>query len=1026
MAVTNTVQGLNCVIDLLKNILDETKSNSDKTVQPRDVSSTSRTTANITSPTIETDGLNSLNSINKGIENKAKSYVSIIKTITSKDVISGIKQLALLNTMGILKAFNFAIEVLIDGVNKIDKIKVKTTDVKAFMTVIKGITDVVNSFTNVIFSLGKIILAAAGLGVFFIFAWPMILLGFSGITATMIGVLAIVKLMTIVQKILFGGTLSANGGVGKGIKSGMQVLLFRQMVDIFLSLSAIIFVAAAVGLFAQLALPQIAYGFVMISVVAIAVLGLVWLINNSVSKIMGMSKGASSIKGEYLTKDDKRGLIKMATAVGVVAMMVGILFAISGLIVISAMIGAIAVAFWPQILIGFGAIISVVAGILLLIWAIKKAVDWIMKDKNSAGNLLGGGNSWELLKTVGSVAILVITMLAISLLIAVAAGVGAIAIEHYGKIMIGMGAIFITLALMLGALKFLIMIANNIKNTELLKAVGVLFVITVVLFALTALIKQMADLSLYVSVAGGWGNVSLVFISIGVIAGLMLAAMWGIGTMCQNPMVLLAVAIGGAVLGGIAAIMLIFSKAIRNFVETAIIIGEANKNNAFEGIGKAAFKIGWAISAMSIALIPASLTASLIAPAIRPLNALMNVISKFVNILSKVGKDPNFITPVEVDEDGKIKSTGEKANVVQIAKNIANSFKVFIDILVPAFEDINMRGVRRMGRAAKKLNKILEPVSKFADIISKVGSDPNFISIIDVNTLDENGNAKIQKRVKVVEISENISKAFSTFVTTLAADLENIEKSNIKKFKKLAKGEGVIGMISGFLDIFSRFKVSDDGKTLYTVDESGKETSTTINSTGIAQMLQDLNSAFKSIDYDNIEDFESWAGSDISTSSVWHILNNVEYYNKGNRPALLENATNVKIFQEEWTKLDNVMFKDSKNKLKALKEYKETMQELCKVLKEMSESTEKISQMRLPDVNYSENNINTQQKPAAIQQNVSTAVDSQNNISTNNQSSQSFNPSEIADAIKEGLSGSTIRFAFNDSMEEFIGEMAMS
>ena len=65
MAVTNTVQGLNCVIDLLKNILDETKSNSDKTVQPRDVSSTSRTTANNKT---NIQDLHTLNSISKNFQ----------------------------------------------------------------------------------------------------------------------------------------------------------------------------------------------------------------------------------------------------------------------------------------------------------------------------------------------------------------------------------------------------------------------------------------------------------------------------------------------------------------------------------------------------------------------------------------------------------------------------------------------------------------------------------------------------------------------------------------------------------------------------------------------------------------------------------------------------------------------------------------------------------------------------------------------------------------------------------------------
>lgn len=1027
MAVTNTVQGLNCVIDLLKNILDATKSNDDKAVQPKDISTTTKTAANIVNAAPQINGLSQLNSVSKSTENSAHVYANVINIITSKDVISGINKLILLNKGGMLKHLDSIMETIINAINKIDDLKVSPQQAKTFATVLNTIGSVVQTMTNVIKSLGNVMLSAAGLGLLFIVAWPLILVGFAGITLTMLGVLSIVKFMTFIQGILFGTNIAGAVNPGKGITSGIQVLLFKQMVEIFLSLSVIILVAAGVGLLSQYAFKQILIGFGVITLVIGAILVLTAFIKYAVQYIMGMTKGVGRSSGNlgFLSAGDKKGMMTTMMSVGVIAAMTVIMFAIAGLIVIAATLGLLAQIAWKQILIGFGAISLVIVAIVGIMWGIKKAVDWIMKDKTSIGNVMGVGNSMELLKTVGSVALLVVTMLAISLLVIVSAAVGAIAMEYYTQIGAGVAAIGIMLVGVMIILRALSNMTRNINIKQTLKSIGLLSLLIVVISMTSLVMIVIAKVATAVNDAGGWGNVWTVLANVAGVIVSMSVLIIAIGALTKIPGIDAIIYTGLGIIAGISLVLFVLSKAIRNFVDTAILIGEAKDKNAFDGIIWASAKIGLAISAMTTALMPAAAMSMSLIPALIPLNLLMSTISKFVNIISRVGNDPNFITPVQLDENGNIISTGEKANIGQIAQNIANSFKIFIETLVPAFDDISMRGVRRMARSAKKLNKILDPISKFADIISKIGNDPNFIAMIDTKELDSNGETKVTKHVKVLEISKNISSAFSTFVSTLALELENIETSNVKKFKKLAKGEGIIGLISGFMEIFTKYRVSDDGKTLYTKDDNGKEIPNTISSVGIAKMIKDLNTEFGKIEYGKIQEFaEDFADINISSSSIWSILNTVEMFNE-NESTLEKNTANIKLFTEEWTKLDNIMFKDSDKKLQALREYKKVMEELRDVLKTMSESTEKISNMKLPGVPDNLHNDapssykNVPQQP----QTIVTAVDAQNNNAINN---NSFNPSDIADAIKTGLSGSVVKFTFNDSTEDFIADMMLT
>lgn len=963
MAVTNTVQGLNCVIDLLKNILDATKSNDDKTVQPRDVSSTSRVTANIQNPAIETEGLNSLNSINKGIENKAKSYVSIIKTITSKDTISGIKTLATLQKLHVLMMFSQAIDTIVNSLNLLNNMKVTKANVTNFVTVINSITNIITAFTDIIFSIGKVMLAAVGIGALFIIAWPMILLGFAGVAATAIGVLGIIKLMVVVQTFLFGSA------PGSTLKNAAQAIIFKQMTEIFLYLGAIMVVAAGVGLLAEYAGPYIMSGIAWMTGVMIGVMGIMFLAN-------------------MVSKNVMFGVV----SIGII---IASLYAVSLLIFIAAGVGVFTEHFYDKILIGFAAIASVMVGVALIMALVKLTEKFIVSSK-----------------VVSSIALLIGTLLLASLLVTVSIEVGKVVTDNFRTVMIGLGS----LAGIVVALSIVMSLIGKLTDFagagSVLKGIGLIILMIGVLSVTSIMIKGVINLENDVKAGGGWATI---WKTIGMIGGVVGALLAVAGLLGASKSIALAIAIGLGLIGGITLILLGLSKVIRNVVDTAILINEAREKNAFDGIENAARSIGSAISTLVKELLPASWRAVLLFPAITPLNMLMNTISKFVKIVSKFGKDPNFITPVEVDENGKVISTGEKTNIGQIAQNIAIAFSVFLKNLSDGLNKADIEGLKHSRKVSRLMNRIINPISKFAEVISNVGNNPNFIND------PETGKPKAD----IIQIGTNIANVFVNLVKIIDDNLKTIEISR-GKIKKLAKMEGVVNAIGGTLELLTKYKVAEDGKSITIIDENGKSRTHIIDFSGIGTVLKDLNTNLGGVNISNIEDFSDWAGKDISSSSIWTILNKVEMFD-ADSTALEKNAANVKIFQEEWTKLDNIMFKDSKNKLKALKEYKETMAELCKVLKEMSESTEKISQMTLPNVNTTNNSNDGILDRVFKKENTSTAVDSQNNNAVNNVSQQQpINSSEIADAIKSGLTGSIVKLSFRDSTEDFVADLMLS
>ena len=360
MAVANTVQGLNNVIDLLKNILDTLKDDQ-KAVQPGDVSSTSRITAKSSSDlkiSSTVNELNALGGLKKNISNKAGSFVNIISTITSKETLSGITKFALMSKTGIFKMFATGIDMMVDALNRLGNIKVSKSKLKTFTTVLETVKGSTKIFTDALYSLAGVIVVAAAIGVFAALAWPQILIGFGVLTATMAGVIVIVFLMNKLINFLYGSKVGVATGTNDmiaDVKFGADVLIFQQVAKIFLYLAGIVVVAAAVGLLAQIAMPQILSGLALIGGLFIVVTGMILLFGKILNTIL---------------KGDVDAGVNFGIGIGAIAMTVMILYSLAFLVVLAAGVGVLAEKARPQIWKGFviiGAIFVIITGLVFLI-----------------------------------------------------------------------------------------------------------------------------------------------------------------------------------------------------------------------------------------------------------------------------------------------------------------------------------------------------------------------------------------------------------------------------------------------------------------------------------------------------------------------------------------------------------------------------------------------------------------------------------------------------------------------------------
>ena len=840
MAVSNTVQGLNSVIDLLKNILDTVKEDN-KTVQPRDVSSISRTTAaksdtnTVNSVSTTADSLNIIKSTNtKNLTQKVNTMTNAIVSLTSKSVTSGLMKFAMLHLLGFTHLFKKGIKTIVDGIILIVENKKLT----------KNSTEKVKTVTNLIDSIGD----------------------------------------------------TAN-----------------KIAKTFVYIGASVLIMAAVGVTMVYAWKYVALGFLTLSLISLAIVGLYAL----------LSKLSTAIKGFG------DNFYKFVLAINLLSLVV-----ISSLVV-----GFLAMNFWPQIWRGF----LVIAGVSVAVMALYIGLSLASKYIQDLGN-----NFYKFVLSINLLSLVVISSLV----------VGFLAQKYGAQILIGFGVIAV-IGLAVAGLYFLL---SKIGST-------------------------------------GAGTIGMVL---------------AIGAILSIGFVVLSIA---SLIDRITEVLM---KVKKFESETG--------QNPFDGVGKIAAKIGWFVMVLATELAAATPFMLIASNSIKSINKLMKIVSNFVDMVGKFVADGNSIKPIiGYNSDGTAKF-GPAIDIVSVSKSISTAFMIFVKSLAIAFEDIDKKDAKVAKKYGKALSHIMDPLSEFVKIIK--------------NFSDNNPPSNFS------EIAETVGTSFSAFVKELATQLDGVK---FKGGKRLGNStNALMGAIGSAFDIFSKYSISADGtKMTMFVDGAEKVIDISNVTTGISTLMKNLLDSFKNFDdgqsavgtffngsnilkyaefmqavSDSADGLVKLTTTQTMVNSVWDKINNVVYDKK--EPAIAKNSANISKLNNEFKKFTDLIVKNKDRNIKAIKEYTAAVKEMSQQFKETAESMETVANKQL-ELNTTINNKENNKENTKTQENLQPSKNNNStSVETNVNTSQQLDMSTISDAIKEGLSGAVVRFTFNDSLEDFVGEMSLS
>ena len=841
--ITNTVQGLNETVGLLKQILKVVNSSGkeEKGVDVKDVASSSNVLAEIGEKDPEklkaiVSSLEPLDKMSKEIGSKAKNLADALKIMCSKEVIEGLKKYKNIpskigaNIAGIFMSIGAAFDKIDKGLN--------IGRLNRFARTLNVLMKAINRGVNVMYKLAGFVVVCALVGVIAIFAWKQILIGFATIVAVALGVVAISMILRMVSR-----------NARKSLDDVAVICIAIMM------LSAIVVVSVLVGFIAMLAWPQILIGFATIIAVA---LGIVFL-----SYIIALTA--------EITDDN---IIS-------VAFVIAAILALALIVVVSALVGWLAQNAWPQILIGFATIFAIALGVVaicFLINGILKAGN--LKLKDFFVNLIG-----KEYKVPDGVKNILLMALALTLIPITCVIVGWIAQKNFEYIAIGFGVIMtimgsiavllrfvgrmgqqnirvqfqvkqlvITILSIIGMVYAILKLAQMIDEAgipigNILLVVGIMgsmivgfnFLIkaigkikldkkgTLTLLAVIAMIglvilmtNLIIDIAKKVQEVGGWGKIFIAVAAMAtIIMGFMAFAM-AIGALVS--ITVLGIPIVAILLQtGVVAVMAISGMAV--LVGVAILtIAKAYKecNEAgikIEEIGNIGTKMGGALTSFVKGIYNELKDLDLfvmlkIGIMMRPITKIVAVCSLFLKMVSSFSTEdctPDEVRPVIFDEKRSTFIIGKKIHLLNAGTAIASGFSAFVKGIETGMENIKNRKMRKIARMMEPVEKIINTCSKFLKMISCFTTETNTITEDSTSALispvyynPDQGSFIVGEPIDVAKMGEVISGGFSAFVKGIQTGMENIKRRQMRKIGRMMEPvAAVINNCSRFLDMIS-------------------------------------------------------------------------------------------------------------------------------------------------------------------------------------------------------------------------------
>lgn len=848
--ITNSVQGFNETVGLLKQILNKIgggktkgaggvkEKEEDKTQQTsmKDIMLSSMLMSKIDKKGSENIksvilAFEPLNKLDKKTGDKARGLSEIIKTLTSDDVIKGMQKMKKIPTTAINGVFKM-LESIVKSMEKI----AKDTDMSVitkFAKMLKAITEAIKNIVVTLFLIAGLVVVAALVGVLAIFAWKQILVGFLTIAAVLglvvllthlvalaaaisleaiLSVFAVVAIMYLIAglvivavlvgliaifawQLILVGFITITAVLGLIVSLTYLVSLAAELsmptiisvlfvVGIMYLIGGLVFVAALVGLLATLAWPQILIGFGIIVAILVGIQYLTLFIRRTAA----MNKGKRNIPLDIL-------------------MVVGLLFAIGVLVMFAALVGATAMKYWLETLVGFaaiGAILFAIMGVMNIIKTVKAGVK----------------------TTISTALMLSLLLVALGGVIIEIAYVANYIKEHD----LGWGELLMTVVsmagILLGVLALLKVVGTIKVDNQGLKAMAIA---TGVLIASIFALNLLVDVANKVRESGGWGDVFLALVSmIAVIASITLL-MGAIGVMALNPFVQAALIAGGIVIGAVSVLVILLSTAISSIVDAydkVKTVGIDNLSNIGKKMAQALVdfveKVHAGLSKLKV------WDMIKIGMMMRPIEKIVNTCSTFINMISGFsteGCSSDELRPVKYNEAKGTYVLGKKVNVIKAATAITTAFTYFVKTVTEELKNLENKQLRKIKRMMKPVSMVIDTCTKFLDMIKGFSSEGCAASELRTVIYDEQkGEFKLGPKIDLVASATTITGAFSTFIITLCDKFKEIDGKERRRFEKVSKMGllPVIDSCSSFIKMISG--IADANGTIlnfYETDENG-------------------------------------------------------------------------------------------------------------------------------------------------------------------------------------------------------------
>ena len=857
--ITNTVQGLNETVGLLKQILKAVNAGGEsKGADAKDVASSSGMLSEVSEQDAEKlkviiSSLEPLDKMGDDVGGKAKNLAEALKILTSKEIIEGLKKYGGLsgkigqNIAGIFVSIGQAFDKIDGGLNlgKIQK----------FAVVLNALTRALNRGVNVLYKLAGFVVVCALVGLIAIFAWKQILIGFVTIAAVALGIVALSYILSMISE----NSKDTSDAV-KGV------------VNSVLSFALVVAICLIVGFVAQLAWPQILIGFITITATALGVV----LLSYIISMVSSTTEATLANVSRVIT----------------------IAFALALFVIVCVLVGWVAVNAWQLILIGFVTIVAIAVLMLFVVWGIGALV-----------KVMNMGNFKDALATVmdvkfpipESVKDALLVAFSLTLIPITCAIVGWITMNHFNYIMTGFGVLSViigalvlvlkvtakassqgkrvqvqiksliaTLAAIVGVVWSIVLLAKMINEgsipyKDIIVVVGVMTAMMIgfnllikmigkmkvdkkgalTLLALIGMIalmiwmtKQIIEIAKGVQEVGGWGEMFKAIAGMaGIIVGFMAFAMV-IGllvsiTVFGVPIVAIFLGIGIATVMSIAVMALTVGVAVKSIAEAVKMCNDAGIS--LDDLGTIGKKMGDGLVAFANNIINGLSSLSLwtvwkVGLMMKPISNMVNVCSKFLKMISSFSTEDcteDELRPVFYNEANGTFDVAPKINVPNIGMAIGVGFANFARAVITGLEDLGLWATYKVGYMMKPISKMINTCSQFLKMISGFTTDGELDStgenviITPVYYNEEKGTFDVGKPIDVMAIGMTIANAFGAFAVSLSNRLKDIDFDDYD----FGSMPDMITSVSKFVEMIADISEgSTDGKSINMYMRDGEGT----------------------------------------------------------------------------------------------------------------------------------------------------------------------------------------------------------